>query len=751
MPGPITTPGRYAFTAGSSAAGLLGAPIPRPLPVPRTPQSITSPPAVIVWTGEGGTNGTGITTGNSGGASGDAFDGVSLGSGATAVYDNAHSRGGLAAKLATGGTAADCALTYSTRLGSRTKAYFRAYFYIPSNPGTNHRLIDAFDSGSGQLCFALYLTTAGKLQSVDNGGGQIQIMTASVPLNAWFRVEMMVIGSATAGQVEVKRFDTPDGTVADETITSAATQNTRGSFNNYRFGAAGDPMPASRTIWVDDLGISTGGYLGPTFAATLIAQDVNTTSTPSGNVATIACTSTTAGNLLALTIHIQSSSVTVSSVTDNLGGTWTQAVPLLTSGSDTEIWYRPNIPAGITSVSATMTTGTSYDASVVQVAGLATAGPVRATNTAATAASPNNTGSVAAIAGDFLLGGISSNSATARTQMVPFNALTTGTLPASFTGSQGYLIPTADGTFDAQWSTSSAANTGGVIVAFKNAAAAGASTLTIDGVAASTSSATGDVTATLALSGTAASVSTGTGALTMTMVFAGSAASTSAATGALTRVTPIAGAAASTSAATGALVLIGALAGVASSTSSASGALTRVSPIAGVAASTSSATGDVTITSGPATLSIAGTAASTSSATGAVTNRGTLTGASASTSAATGALTQRMAIAGTASSVSAATGALTLRASISGVAASTSSASGLLGVRQLITGTASSISAALGDLSIVGPVAPITLRPFTGTTARPSTGTTSRPGSGTTARTGSGITVRPFTGTTSRP
>lgn len=221
-------------------------------------------PAVVSWTAEGGTNGVGITAGNSGGASGDAFESVSLGAGASAIYDSTNARGTLAAKLATGGSAADCSLNYQAKIGTQTQVWYRAYVFMASNPGSNHRLFDAWDSVSGQLCFAVYLTTAGKLMSVNTIGGTIQTMTGSVPLSAWFRVEVMVIGSATVGQVEIKRFDSPDSTVATETLTSAASQNTRGSFNNYRFGSSGDPLPASRTLWLDDLGISTTGYMGPT-------------------------------------------------------------------------------------------------------------------------------------------------------------------------------------------------------------------------------------------------------------------------------------------------------------------------------------------------------------------------------------------------------------------------------------------------------------------------------------------------------
>lgn len=269
--------------------------------------------AQVLWSAEGGSNGTGITTGNSGGGSGDAFESVSAGAGATLTYDNTHARGTLAAKLATGGSAADCSLNYQAKIGAQTQVWYRAYVYMTANPPSNHRLFDAWDSGSGQLCFAVYLTSTGKLQSVNTGGGQIQIMTGNCPLNAWFRVEAMIIGSATVGQIEVKRFDSADSATETEKITSAANQNTRGSMNNFRFGASGDPLPASRTIWFDDLGISTTGYLGPSgpsavtltpatgtwsgVATTPTPQPVSRTLTPAAATFTAVATTPTPGQV----------------------------------------------------------------------------------------------------------------------------------------------------------------------------------------------------------------------------------------------------------------------------------------------------------------------------------------------------------------------------------------------------------------------------------------------------------------------
>lgn len=201
-------------------------------------------------------------------------------------------------------------------------------------------------------------------------------------------------------------------------------------------------------------------------AIALVAQDANATSSPSGSNAVITCTSSTAGNLLVLVIHIQSSSTVVNSVTDNLAGTWVKAVDLSTSGSYTGIWYRANCPAGVTSVTAVESTGTAFTGNVSQWSGVATSAPVRATNTAAVITSPNRTGTASATAGDLAIGGISANSATARTLTTPFTALTTGVLPSGFSGLHAYDLPSSSGTEEAQWTTASAANTGGVIALF---------------------------------------------------------------------------------------------------------------------------------------------------------------------------------------------------------------------------------------------------------------------------------------------
>lgn len=210
---------------------------------------------------DGISSGTGVTTGNSGGASGQAFSAVTLGAGATATADNVHAaHGPVGLKLATGGSAADCCVE-TTSLGTTTTVYMRAYYWIGSNPGTNHRLFDLV--ALPNLCGAIYLTTTGKVQAVDTGGGQMGITTTSVALNQWIRIECKYVASATVGQAEVRLFNEADSTYPTEVVRTAASFNTQANFSLYRFGAAGDPLPANRTIWADELALSTADFIGP--------------------------------------------------------------------------------------------------------------------------------------------------------------------------------------------------------------------------------------------------------------------------------------------------------------------------------------------------------------------------------------------------------------------------------------------------------------------------------------------------------
>lgn len=215
---------------------------------------------------EGGTNGTQLTAGaggNTDGVSGNFFDNINTGSGATEVFSNTHAAHGfLSVNITTSATAAESYVEWTTSLGTPgTTIWFRTYVYLTALPGTSTPLI-RFNNAGGQSA-RLVLTTTGVWNFNDSANTTILTGTSVMPTNAWFRVEGFVIGSSTAGQLEVKSFTgNADGTVPVETLTSGTTVNTRGILDSIQYGVTSVTI-ANVSFWLDDIGVTDVAYLGP--------------------------------------------------------------------------------------------------------------------------------------------------------------------------------------------------------------------------------------------------------------------------------------------------------------------------------------------------------------------------------------------------------------------------------------------------------------------------------------------------------
>jgi hypothetical protein len=212
-------------------------------------------------------SGTTVTTANSGGASGNAFDVVTVtSSGQTCASDSARSaHGALSIQLATGATAAGTFVRWNTSMGTQTTIWFRVYAYYTANPASNIRIWNA--TASGTSCGSVLVSTTGKLLFANSAGTTVLTSTNSIPLNAWFRLEGFLTGNASTGQLEFKLFLTPDAVTPDETQTSAATQATTGPPTDYTFGNGGTSTSNFGPIWIDDLALSSTGYPGPVVPA----------------------------------------------------------------------------------------------------------------------------------------------------------------------------------------------------------------------------------------------------------------------------------------------------------------------------------------------------------------------------------------------------------------------------------------------------------------------------------------------------
>lgn len=213
---------------------------------------------------EGGTSGAAITAANSGGTSGSAFDSVTLVSGGTLAFDAAvAAHGSLSAKVATGATAGGSRMNWAASLGaiSGSTVWFRLYLFFTANPAAEVRVFAAAPASG--TCAALSVSAAGKLIFRNATGSIVTTSTAAIPLNAWFRVEGFVTCSATAGQTEVKMFTVPDSTTVAETDTSSAAQNTNTTATQVFLGISGTAIANAGPYWIDDIGVSDQGYLGP--------------------------------------------------------------------------------------------------------------------------------------------------------------------------------------------------------------------------------------------------------------------------------------------------------------------------------------------------------------------------------------------------------------------------------------------------------------------------------------------------------
>ena len=254
-PNPLVTPVRAAIPPSPAALPPRG----------RVYSNPGSLPALLLLNNfDGGTNTTTVTTGNSGGASGTAFDVVNIPASGTTIFDNTeYAHGSLSGKLAT----TTAGLVYTAwgeqTVGLQPKLWFREYLYFTAFPGSSQRVLE-FLTGSAAAAAGVIVNTAGKVLAVDSAGTTITTSSTSIPLNKWFRIEGFFTGSSNAGQSEVKIFIPLDAQIPVETNTSAATRSTLAAFGSVRWGhGSGSGIANLGPFWVDDVGVSNQGYIGP--------------------------------------------------------------------------------------------------------------------------------------------------------------------------------------------------------------------------------------------------------------------------------------------------------------------------------------------------------------------------------------------------------------------------------------------------------------------------------------------------------
>lgn len=194
----------------------------------------------------GGTNGVAISTPNSGGASGDAFDQIS---GSLCLYSSTQQLDGLSMQIAQGATYAGSSVWWGT--GNAGKCVGQGNIlgsfclYPPANPNVQMGMISTVGT-DGLFALHLQLTTGGLLQVLDANGATVYTGSTAVTLNQWGRWDFRIQMDGSAGQVETWQYTDPNAS-----DTSAAVEH----------------LSASSVAMKPDLGIVRVGHgigTGPT-------------------------------------------------------------------------------------------------------------------------------------------------------------------------------------------------------------------------------------------------------------------------------------------------------------------------------------------------------------------------------------------------------------------------------------------------------------------------------------------------------
>lgn len=220
---------------------------------------------------QGLASGTTLTTGNSGGASGDAFDVVvAPPTGGTLAASNTaplmHAPVYMVVQTTT--TAGNPTFQWSTSMGTQTQIWGRVYFNAGALPAGNNRIIN-FMSGATQCC-SIALMTTGQL-SLRDAASVDTTTTATLSVNTWYRIEFRFQFSTTTGNASLSLYASPDSTTATETISTTNQNYGAANATLYQFGQIGSST--TRGPWrFADVAIDNTAAIGPTLIMPDVAQ-----------------------------------------------------------------------------------------------------------------------------------------------------------------------------------------------------------------------------------------------------------------------------------------------------------------------------------------------------------------------------------------------------------------------------------------------------------------------------------------------
>lgn len=208
---------------------------------------------------EGGSSGTAVTTGNSGGGANTAFSSVVTGANCAITFDNgAAAHGSLAFKYAVSAGGGGGGYTGWSLGAAQRLWYYRCYLNSAVLPPADTPITAFY--GGGVLRGSVTLGPTG-LVKLKNAAGASPGFTGSVTAGVWARLDGFISADPTTGQMEVRLSTTADSTIVPGAlVVTAPTQALGGTVDEIRFGNLSGSVCS---FYLDDLGVGDTGYLGP--------------------------------------------------------------------------------------------------------------------------------------------------------------------------------------------------------------------------------------------------------------------------------------------------------------------------------------------------------------------------------------------------------------------------------------------------------------------------------------------------------
>lgn len=219
----------------------------------------------ITWNAEGGTDGVAISTGNSGGASGTAWDLVQRGTNATNEFDSATAANGTySALMATGATSTTAHLRWAAAIiaawpSGMTTHYGRCYVRTAALPSVDRSIVELLDATATTNRANIRIRSTGTVRLRNAANGTVATTTTVLSIDTWYRIEWRIDGSTT-GAYELHLFAGNSATPLESIV--GGTADFGGAIGAINFGFVSNAANIA-SLWLDGIEVNDTGLPGP--------------------------------------------------------------------------------------------------------------------------------------------------------------------------------------------------------------------------------------------------------------------------------------------------------------------------------------------------------------------------------------------------------------------------------------------------------------------------------------------------------